>query len=126
MKFDPHQPPREFSVGRDNHIRLKDCGDMHLEPDEQITFQMGSGAEYDIVRKSWGVYATPSLNGRLERFGLRSVLVESLNNRFYVLLVERGKEPAFHQYLNAEQLTIVTWLDGTAALESLKQCLRAS
>src|SRR5204863_5563233 len=77
MKLALTDPPREFGVGTGGAVRLKDCAHIALEPDEQVTFQTESGGEYDVVRKSWGFYATPSLNGRLERFNLRAVLVKS-------------------------------------------------
>jgi hypothetical protein len=126
MKFDPHDPPREFEVGLGEIIRLKDCGDVRLAADEQVTFLTESGAEYDVARKSWGFYATPSLNSRLERFGLRGVLVKNRKAQFFVMLVERGKEELFDRYLQVESLNVVTWLDGTPALEHLEQQLRAS
>ena len=77
MKFTPIDPARVFSVGRGGRIQLKDTARITLEPDEQVTFVTRAGAEYDVVRKSWGYYATPSLNGRLRRFGLRAVLSRS-------------------------------------------------
>ena len=85
-----------------------------------------SNAEYDVVRKSWGYYATPSLNGRLQAFGLRGVLVKSLDAKFYILLVEKGKEHCFLCYLDVEKLTIVCWLDDDNALETLEEKLNSS
>ena len=122
MKFVPVDPPRAFTVG--GGIRLSDCGRIRLEADEQVTFTTDAGGEYDVVRKSWGFYATPSLNGRLADFGLRAALIKSANARFHVLLVERGREPEFHEYLKKQGLTIVTWLDGDANLAALEQIAR--
>jgi len=70
-----------------------------------------------------GLYATPSLNGRLAGFNLRAVLVKNRVNRFFVLLVERGKEDAFDRYVRREPLTIVTWLDSQKALQALEAAL---
>ena len=72
-----------------------------------------------MVRKSWGFYATPSTNQRLPRFGLRAVLVKSPDGKHYVWLVERGKEPQFQQYLEAEQQVVLCWLDRDEALARL-------
>jgi len=119
MKFVPVDPPRAFTVGAG--IRLNDCGRIRLEADEQVTFTTDAGGEYDVVRKPWGFYATPSLNGRLPDFGLRAVLVKSAASRFHVLLVERGQEPAFQEYLKKAALTIVTWLDSDGSLAALEQ-----
>ena len=120
MRFEPKQPPREFEVGFDNKGVIRDCGTMHLEPDEQITFRTEDGKEYDLTRKDWGFYAAPSLNGRLATFNLRAVLVKNRIDRFFVLLVERGKEEAFERYVAGEPLKIVAWLDTTEALKSLE------
>jgi hypothetical protein len=119
MKFEAKQPPRVFEVGFDKKGVIRDCGVMHLAPDEQITFVTEAGAEYDVTRKDWGFYAGPSLNGRLESFGLRAVLVRNRVDRYFVLLVERGKEAAFGEYVAGQPLAIVAWLDTTEALQTL-------
>lgn len=122
LKFVPQQPPREFQVGPHGQITIFDHGKIELQPNEQVTFTLPHGAEYDITRKEWGFYATPSLNGRLEQFGLRGVLIKNRGSgRFFVLLVEKGKEAAFEEYCRAENLAAVAWLDSTAALESLEK-----
>jgi hypothetical protein len=120
MKCTLTDPPRVFEVGLNESIKLKDCASIDLEPDEQVTFKTESGAEYDLARKSWGFYATPSLNGRLQRFGLRGVLVKSVPGMFYVFLVERGKESEMQKYLDIEGHKIVTWLDTDTALEAVE------
>jgi hypothetical protein len=127
MKFTPIDPPRMFEVGHgERKIRLKDCGRVDLEPDEQVTFTTPAGAEYDVARKVWGFYATPSLNGRLQRFGLRGVLVRNRIEQYFVLLVERGQEAAFEQYVADERLTVVSWLDESGVLELLEARVRLS
>ena len=119
MKVVPQDPPRKFRVGTDGHVELSDCGRIELRPDEQVTFTTESGAEYDVARKAWGFYATPSLNGRLPRFGLRPALVKGLEDKFFVMLVERGQDDAFRTYLAAEGLTLVRWLDDERFLRGL-------
>jgi len=109
VKVTPIDPPRLFSVGLREAIQLKDCGRVALEPDEQVTFVTESGTEYDVVRKSWGYYATPSLNSRLPSFGLNPVLVRS-GDRFYLLLVEINKKVDFHAYLHRQGMEVVAWL----------------
>jgi hypothetical protein len=124
MKFDPKQPPRRFGVGHSVKFDMLDCGSMHLAADEQITFVTDGGAEYDVARKDWGFYATPSLNGRLLQFGLRGVVIKNRGTkRFFVLLVERGQEPAFDEYCVRENLAVVAWLDNTEALEKFERAM---
>ena len=78
MKFTPIDPPRRFQVsGRGVTLMLSDCGRVALEPGEQVTFTTAAGGEYDVARKDWGFYATPSTNSRLKSFGLRAALVLS-------------------------------------------------
>lgn len=121
MKFDSIDPPRRFAVGVDGGIELSDCGRIALEPDEQVTFTTESGGEYDVARKDWGFYATPSLNGRLPSFGLRAVLVKNRGTgRYFVGLVEEGKEPLFERYLERENLVAVRWLDSSERLADLE------
>jgi hypothetical protein len=119
MKFTPNQPYRRFKVGLGKSTLLSDCGRVELAADEQVTFVTESGSEYDVCRKSWGFYATPSVNGRLKEFGLRAVLVRNEVQRYFVMLVEKDKEEEFLRYLESERNVIVMWLDQTEALEEL-------
>jgi hypothetical protein len=122
VKFTPKDPPRRFEVGHGRRFEMSDCGSMRLDADEQITFVTETGAELDVARKAWGFYATPSLNARLAGFDLRAVLTRNrITDRYFVLLVERGREPSFEAYLAAEQMHVVAWLDSTEALSRLRQ-----
>ncbi len=111
MKVREKTPPRSFTVGVNKDITIKDCAEIALAPDEQVTFVTESGGEYDVARKDWGFYATPSLNGRLPQFGLRAALVKSAQDKIYIVLVERGKEALFDTYLNDEKLSLVRYFD---------------
>lgn len=111
MKLQRIDPPRTFVCGVHGDVSIRDCARIELEPDEQVTFLTDAGAEYDVARKSWGFYATPSLNARLVGFGLRGALVENWLGRRFVLLVERGHEGELETYLAREQNRVVEWLD---------------
>src|SRR3990167_1571609 len=124
MKFNEKNPPREFEVGYDRKGLIKDCGTLQLSPNEQITFVTELGSEYDVTRKNWGFYATPSLNGRLANFKLRAVLVKNRLNRFFVMLVENGKEKLFQEYVDGEPLTIICWMDSLDRLLAIEHGLR--
>jgi len=127
MKFKPKKPPRVFSVGIGMKVPLIDCGTLSLAPDEQVTLVTESGGKYDVARKSWGFYATPSLNGRLQQLKLRGVLIRNTNTgRYFIVLVEEGKHEEFWDYLNAENLEVVYWLDTTERLDALKQAVIAA
>ncbi|MSP87944.1 MAG: hypothetical protein EXQ92_03890 [Alphaproteobacteria bacterium] len=112
MKLKERTPPRRFAVGhKGREIHLSHVADIELAADEQITLTASGGHEYDIVRKSWGYYATPSLNGRLRQFGLRSALVAS-GERRYLLLVEEDRMAEFEAYIAAQSMRVIAWLDG--------------
>lgn len=109
MKVEHKAPPRRFSV---KGVDLRHVADIALEPDELVTFTTESGAEYDVTRKAWGYYATPSTNGRLREKGLRTALVHSrTTGRRYVLLVEPAKMMDFGVYLEDQALAVEAWLD---------------
>lgn len=120
MKFDPIDPPRVFVVGRGEVIHMQDCARILLEPDEQVTFTTPTGGEYDVARKSFGFYATPSLNSRLPGFGLRAALSRNPQGRYFVFLVETGREAEFERYLELELNVLVTWLDNDADLARIE------
>ncbi|MBM09240.1 MAG: hypothetical protein CMF69_06650 [Magnetovibrio sp.] len=111
MRVKRNWPPRTFNVGKTGTITLSDMGLVFLDPDEQLTFATDSGTEFDVARKNFGYYATPSLNGRLPAKGLRPALTRNEAGRFYVLLVEAGREAQFEHYLKDEEQTLVAWLD---------------
>jgi hypothetical protein len=111
LNFTPNTPARKFNAGS-SAIAIYDCGEMFLAPNEQITFKRQSGAEYDLVAKDWGFYATPSINGRLSKFGLRTALVLNTNTKLrFILIVENGFEESFASYLKTESLVVEMWLD---------------
>jgi hypothetical protein len=55
----------------------------------------------------------------LPRFGLRAVLVRNRLGQYFVLLLESGREENFFDYLEAERLQIIAWLDSGEALDAL-------
>lgn len=127
MKFTEKSPPRRFAVGNAEKFEMSDCGTLALDPNEQITLVTENGAEYDVARKDWGFYATTSLNGRLQSFGLRGVLIQNrITGRYFVLLVERERADAFNAYLAAENLRIVHWLDNDESCAALDRKVNAA
>lgn len=124
MKFTKKQPVRVFNVGDGNGIQIRHCADIDLCADEQVTFVTNSGTEFDVVRKTWGYYATPSLNGRLRDFALRAVLVRSVQfGKVYLLLVEEGFEESFQQYIDLDGMHIITWLDADEEIDRVVAAL---
>ena len=111
MRLKKIDPPRVFKVGSfDSSINLSHVIDLNLDPDEQVTLIGDNGGEFDICRKSWGYYATPSINHRLKDFGYRTCIVESSGRR-YLHLVEQEKINEYLNYLEEQRMKILFWLD---------------
>ena len=124
MKFNKKNPPRTFAVENNKKFYIKDCGDVFLDENEQVTFKNNNTTEYDVVRKKWGYYASPSLNGRLIHFNLRACLIRNTKtNRYFILMVEKTYEDDFQKYLDDESCEIVSWLDDTKKLDKIKNLL---
>ena len=113
MEIERIEPAREFTVG---DTTIRHAADVALEPDEQVTFTTPAGGEYDVARKAWGFYATPSLNRRLPDHGLRPTLAVNAAGLLYLLLVESGREADFEAYLERESMRILAWLDTNEAV----------
>lgn len=119
MRFMPQNPPRIYTAGFEHKVSISDCGRLELNPDEQVTFTTPMGGEYDLTRKEWGFYATPSTNGRLASFSLRTLLVRNRLGKCFVLLVEKGKEDVLTYYLELEKMDILCWLDTDQAVQEI-------
>jgi hypothetical protein len=121
MKINLKHPGRCYIVGKNDQVIITDCGTIELVPDEQVTFVSHEGAEYDLVAKDFGYYATPSTNGRLASFGLKTVLVKNSIGRVFVLLVHTTKLAEFLKYVDIEGLEILGWLDDEEFIAGLSK-----
>lgn len=110
MELKLNKQVRYFNVGVEKNITLADCGKIYLKPNEQLTLITEDNKEYDICRKEWGFYATPSVNGRLKKFNLLGSLVKNNSGYVYLLLVEKNKKELFYAYLEKENQTFIKWL----------------
>ena len=116
MKYSVINPPRAFSVGTDDSIELRDCMHIELESDEQVTF-FNETTEYDVVKKSWGFYATPSMNGRLIRHNLLTALLRNPNTEMcFICLVKNDQVKDYQKYLADEELEHICWLSDNETL----------
>ena len=111
MKIKLNETPRVFTVGKDNKIEISDWGKIQLNFDEQITFVTESDKQYDVVAKSWGFYATPSVNKRLKNEGFKTALVKNEHGNYYIMVVDKEKLEDFKAYLEGEKNKIQRWLD---------------
>ena len=105
------QEPRKFWGDQAQTIEISDYGKIELDPDEMISFKTSDGKEYDVARKSWGFYATPSVNSRLKNEGFKTALVKNSKGQWYIMLVEETKMDVFDAYLEKEANEVIEWLD---------------
>lgn len=103
--------------------RIIHAADVELDTDEQVTFVSRTGSEFDVARKAWGYYATPSLNKRLPDHRLRPVLTMNPDNKMALLLVEIGHEAAFEEYMTSQGMRVVWWLDTDEQVDELERRL---
>ena len=109
MKIIKNKPPRKFKLNKS--IVLKDCGKIYLEPNEQVTFVTKKKKEYDVCKKNWVFYATPSINGRLQSFNFKTTLIKNIiSKKIYLFLTEEGEEKKLYKYLMKENCKILKWL----------------
>ena len=111
MKFSRKKPERSFFVGKNKEIKIEDCGSIQLDNDELITFLTKDNKEWDVVKKNWGFYATPSINDRLYKQGYRCALVKNKKGSLYIMLVDKNKLNKFNNYILKEDNHILMWLD---------------
>ena len=111
MKYKEILPPRKFNAGSNQQICIEHCADVYLKDNEQVTFVSENGSEYDVAKKDWGYYATPSVNSRLKKFGFKTALTRNPSKNYYIMLVEDTKIEKFKNYLREENMLLVEWLD---------------
>ena len=107
MKIKIKKNPRKFKipVGK-KEITLTDAARIKLKKNEQVTFEHLS-SEYDVAKKDWGYYATPSVNGRLKKNGFRTFLIENKKKKIYIFLVHKNKMYQFKKYCNDDKQKIL-------------------
>lgn len=85
--------------------------DLILNKDEQITLKFLQ-SEYDIARKSWGYYVTPSLQKRCKANNLNGAIIfNKKNNQTNFVLVNSKKKIFFKKYLDINNYKIISWIN---------------
>jgi hypothetical protein len=103
---------RKFKPSKNSNITLNDCGEIILDNNEQVTFSHKDKKDcnYDVTKKNWGYYATPSINGRLKKNNFTSHIVVNKKTRlFFIMIVDINKKKSFAKYLKNQNLQIINW-----------------
>ena len=105
---------RKFYTKSKLNTQINQLGKLKLKKDEQITFYeslAGKKKEYDILKKSWGYYATPSINKRLKNFNYECALIKNDKEKFFICLVNKEMKHNFKIYLKKDNQKIICWLN---------------
>ena len=109
MRIIKKKPPRKFRPSK--NIIIKDCAKIYLNSNEQVTFLTKKKQEYDVCKKEWGFYATPSVNGRLKSYNFKTSIIQNIKTKkIYIFILEKGKEKKFYRYLKEENCKVIKWL----------------
>ncbi len=109
MRIIKKKPPRKFKPSK--NITIKDCAKIYLNPNEQVTFLTKKKQEFDVCKKEWGFYATPSVNGRLKFYNFKTSIIQNIKTKkIYIFILEKGKEKKFYRYLKEENCKVIKWL----------------
>lgn len=101
---------RKFKTGITD-IVINHVADLKLNNDELVTIKVNNKTEYDITRKNWGFYSTPSINKRLIKFGFNSAITHNPKfGTYFMMIVEKNKKKEFIKYLKSQNMILITWL----------------
>ena len=100
---------RKFKVGI-KKTQLVEKAHIFLKNNEMVTFK-NNKMEYDVVKKDWGYYATPSINQRLLKFNFKTCIIKNKTSKnFFILIVNKKKIENLNKYLKGENCSVVKWL----------------
>jgi hypothetical protein len=83
---------------------LKVC----LNADEQVTFVIGD-SKFDVTKKDWGFYASPSIQKRCLNNGLKAAIIFQGKN-CYVVFVKKNKEKKFFSFIKKNKYNFLDWI----------------
>ena len=103
---------RKFKPSKNSNLILKDCGEIVLENNELVTFvsKKKLNETYDVTKKNWGYYATPSINKRLLKNNFFAYIVQNRETKnFFIMIVNSTKSKSFLKYIKKENLVLIPW-----------------
>lgn len=99
---------RKFRPSKKFNITITEKAKISLENNEQITLIDQSKNEYDIVKKSWGYYSSPSINKRLVKNNYQAFLVQNINNKtIFLFTVQKSKKRMMQDYIKKVGIKIL-------------------
>ena len=101
---------RKFKTGITDII-ITHVADLKLSNDELITIKVNKKTEYDITKKNWGFYSTPSINKRLLKFNFKTCIIKNKTSKnIFILIVDKNKIKKLNKYIKNENCIVIKWL----------------
>ena len=91
---------RQFRPSKKYNLVITEKAKIYLKENEQITLVDDYKNEFDIVKKRWGYYSTPSINKRLLKNNYQIFLVQNINNKTnFIFSVIKNKKKLLKKYM---------------------------
>ena len=102
---------RKFKPSKKSGVSITEKAKIYMKHNEQITLIDINKNQYDIVKKSWGYYSTPSINKRLKNNNHEACIVKNIEKKtIFLFSVNIKKKIEFNQYLKKNNIKVIKWL----------------
>jgi hypothetical protein len=97
---------RSWYVGKKENIKIYEKAKIELNQNEQISFIDKNGSDiYEICKKIWGFYLSPSINKRLKNYNHKIYLTKDKFNKVFIMAVSLNQIKKFKFYCKSENLS---------------------
>ena len=94
-----------WTVGNKKNIVITEKLKIKLNDNEQVSFVgKKNKLNYEICKKNWGYYISPSINKRLKDYGYTVYIAKNKDGNIYLLAVDLKKINKFIVYCKKEKL----------------------
>ena len=101
---------RKFKPSSKSRVIITEKAKIYMKHNEQITLIDINKNQYDIVKKSWGYYSTPSINKRLKNNNHKACIVKNIEKKtIFLFSVNIKKKNEFNKYLKKNKIKVIKW-----------------
>ena len=101
---------RKFVANKKTKTVLSDVGRVILREKELLTIQIHNQKKNEVCAMNWGMYATSSINRRLKKQNLLTVITKNKMNKIFIMIVDYKRKKFFNEYCKKESLKIIRWI----------------
>jgi hypothetical protein len=96
---------RSWIVGDKKDILITEKIKIQLDDNEQVSFvEKKNMTSYEICKKNWGYYVSPSIDKRLKDYGHKMYITKNQYGQVYLMAVDLKKIKKFTLYCKKEKL----------------------